>query len=267
LNDINYTSSCIDHTCAVTWGSGEVFNCLNKCPDAGLTLTEIAMELNAPKSSLFPIIHTLSNENFLSFSKVSSRYSIGFKAYEIGNTFIRKGGISEDIVAQMSSVVKECGETCHFARLVDGDVFYLFKVDSPEHIRMVASPGKRLPAYSTGIGKALISKKNKDEIIEMYPRGLYAETLKTITNFDTLYEQLSIINQTGLAFECEESTQFLRCIAVPIIKNNEIIAAVSVAVPTFRYSEEKEKLIINLLKESKKYIEKLISISGFTDYL
>ena len=57
----------------------------------------------------------------------------------------------------MRLIVGVCSETCHFGILVGGDVLYLLKIDSPEPIRMYSSGGRRLPAYATGIGKALLS--------------------------------------------------------------------------------------------------------------
>ena len=141
----------------------EILQCVSRDTDQGLTLTDLAGMLQAPKSSLFPIVHTLCEMGMLSLNKSTSRYCIGFKAYEIGNVYVQRGGINADIEAEMHDIVAQCGETCLFAQLVGGDVFYLFKVDSTEAVRTVVSPGQRLPAYATGIGKALLSGKTKEE--------------------------------------------------------------------------------------------------------
>ena len=77
----------------------EILQCVSKDPAQGLTLTDLAGMLQAPKSSLFPIVHTLCHMGMLSLDKDTSRYSIGFKAYEIGNVYVRRGGISADIEA------------------------------------------------------------------------------------------------------------------------------------------------------------------------
>ena len=47
--------------------------------DDGLTLTELAVALNAPKSSLFPIIHTLCDNKMISQNPLSQEYVIGGK--------------------------------------------------------------------------------------------------------------------------------------------------------------------------------------------
>ena len=234
--------------------------------DTGLTLTELAQKLGAPKSSLFPIVHTLCQNRLLKFNEGTSQYTIGMKAYEIGNAYLRNGSVNEEIQAIMRDISQKCSETCYFAELVDGDVFYLFEVDSPEPIRMVASPGKRLPAYSAGIGKALLSGKSREEITDLYPDGLVPLTEHTITDMDQLCAQLSEIWNTGIAFECEESTPFIRCVAVPIKRAGTICAAMSVAVPVFRYNQEKEALIIQLLQEARGNVEKLLNTAGWSGF-
>ena len=183
---------------------------------------------------------------------------MGYKTYEFGNTYLQSDFVNTEITKLMHNITKNCRETCFFGELVDGDVFYLFKVDSPESLRMV-SPGKKLPAYSSGIGKALLADKSLEELKELYPDGLKALTPNTITDINVLYHQLLNIRAQGIAFEKEESTQFIQCIAIPIHKNNTVRAALSVAVPVFRYTPEKETMIIGLLKQAQIQIETLLN--------
>ena len=46
----------------------------------GYTLTEIATKLRAPKSSISPIIHTLTTNRYLKYNSDTARYSIGRRA-------------------------------------------------------------------------------------------------------------------------------------------------------------------------------------------
>lgn len=50
----------------------------------GFTLSEIASRLNAPKSSLSPIIHTMHARHFLRCDPNSGRYFIGLSAFTVG---------------------------------------------------------------------------------------------------------------------------------------------------------------------------------------
>jgi DNA-binding IclR family transcriptional regulator len=222
------------------------------------TLGEISAALDAPKSSLFPIIHTLADRGYLSYNSKTSRYCLGFKAFEIGMKYSNHTGIHDDILAEMQNIVKACSESCNFAELNDGDALCIMKVDSLEAIRMFSSPGRRMPAYSTALGKAMLAGKTRNEIHQLFPKGLIPVTDKTITDMDVLMNQLSEIQKTGIAMESEENALMIRCIAVPINNAGVNVAALSVAVPIFRFTDDKKNLIIKLLNESRAKIEMLI---------
>ena len=98
-----------------------------------------------------------------------------------------------------------------------------------------------------------------EELHRLYPEGLKPLTAHTITDFDELYRQLKEIQETSLAYECEESNELIRCVAKPIYKNNSVAAALSVAVPTFRYSAEKQAVIERLLNEYAVYATQIVA--------
>ena len=226
--------------------------------DNSYTLSEIASALNSPKSSLFPLMRTLRDRGYVSRKSDSNRYQLGFKAFEVGMKYANHTGIYDDILGIMQNIVKLCSESCNFAELIGGDALCLMKVDSPEAIRMFSAPGRRMPAYSTAIGKVLIADKTKKEIEMLYPDGLLPVTKNTILDLDVLLEQLKEVRCKEIATEVEENALMIRCIAVPIKRARDTIAGLSVAIPTFRYSKTKENLIIKLLNEARRKIELLL---------
>lgn len=221
----------------------------------GYTLTEICRQLDAPKSSMVPILHTLAERHYLSMDPESGRYTIGAAAFQIGNAYLENFDAMNEISRELQSITDVCSETSWFATLRGGEAFYIAKADSPEPIRMVAAVGHSLPAYSTGIGKALLADHSVSDLHRLYPQGLRPLTPATITDFDILADQLAEVRETGFSHETEESSQYIRCLAVPLRKNGAILAAISVAVPVFRYTDEKEALIRLLLKNAKQRLE------------
>ena len=232
--------------------------CSNLDDTDGLTLTDISQALSVPKGSLSPIMRTLLARGYLSVDPQTLRYTVGAMLFSKGYTYISKGGLNRDIQPIMEDVVRKVSETCHLAELNGGQVFYLLKVDSPEAIRMYSSPGRLLPAYSTSLGKALLSGMSKEDLIKLYPEGLKPVTPQTVTDMDVLIEQLREVGKTGYAFEIEESTPFVRCVGIPILSRSIIRYALSVATPLFRYSQEKEKRICEALAEAKMKIEAIL---------
>ena len=207
------------------------------------TLTDICSITNSPKSSLYPILYTLTARHFLTIDS-NAHYRIDYSAYQV-----------EKILTNMTNI---CLETSHFATLVEGDVLYLKKIDSPEFIRMTSRVGNRIPAYGTSLGKALLMDCEMNDLKKLYPNGLKALTPNTITDFDVLLEQIHTARIQGFTYEIEESTQYIRCYAVPVRKNGRVTAAVSIAIPVFRFSEEKASLVRTLLFDAKSKIESIL---------
>ena len=222
------------------------------------TLSSISQRLDLPKSSIFPILQEMTARNFLVLTK-TQRYAIGFAAYCVGSSYLRQFHFLDAVGSVLEEMTNACQEATHFAVLDKGDVLYLKKVNSPQPIRMISYVGNRVPAYATALGKALLMDDSLDELKALYPDGLTKITPQTIDRFDVLYAQLQEAKKEGITYEKEESNQYIRCAAVPVRKEGKIIAALSVAVPVFRYDEAKKRLIHRLLLDAQCKTEQMIS--------
>lgn len=221
----------------------------------GLTLTQIAEIINSPKSTILPIIHTMANRKFIFFNEKTYTYTIGISSFCVGSSYTSNMNALQFIKSEMEYVVKKTDEICQMGILDGGEVLYVAKVDSTNPIRILSSVGKKLPAYCTALGKAMLFNYSKEELNNLYPEGFKAYTKNTITDFDILYKQLEEIKQTKVATEYGEVNEDSSCISVPLINNNKIIAAISVSTPSFRLTQEKSEQIISYLLNAKKKIE------------
>lgn len=225
----------------------------------GYTLTEIADAIGAPKSSIFPVIHTLHERNFISIHKQTSKYIMGVSTFAVGSSYLENLDILSLIKEEMQHIVDKTSEVCQLGILDNDKVLYIAKIDSPEPIRLISSVGKYLPAYCTALGKALLCDCSKDQLEELYPNGLKSYTPNTITDLETLYKQLIIVRETNIAFEREEASEHINCLAIPIRKDNKVVISISVSIPTFRVTDTKIELLKKLLLQSKNKIESFLS--------
>ncbi len=223
--------------------------------EEGYTLSKLAELLDAPKGSIFPMIQTLKEFHFLRQEEHTGLYKIGPAAFQVGMSFVNNGGTLKYVEKVLEDIVDQCLETVHFAVLDKGNVVYLLKKDSPQAIRMTSSVGKTLPAYATGIGKALLLDCSLEELHRIYPDGLHKMTENTIVDFDLLHVQLTGFRGDDVSYEYEESNKDVQCVAVAIRKSGKIIASVSVAVPVFRCTDEKQLEIKEILLRAKKVLE------------
>ena len=228
--------------------------------DQRYTLSEISRSLGISTSTLFPILRTLREERYLGFDEKTQTYSLGTRLFEIGSR-VQNSHVYQEISGIMNGVVEACGETCHFGRLDRGNVLYLAKVESNQPIRMYCAIGKRLPAYGTAIGKALLKGYSLEDLKSLYPEGLKPLTANTITDFEKLHTQLH--SNDIFLYESEESDESICCVAVPIYWQGAVVAACSVAVPIFRYNEAKQAVAKNALKEALIKFEQMIHMFVF----
>ena len=91
--------------------------------------------------------------------------------------------------------------------------------------------------------------------MRLYPEGLTPITPKTITNPSVLFEDLDTIRQTGVAVSNEESTLYVRSVAVPIKKHDVTCYGLEICISIFDYTEEKERKLLYELYELKGKIE------------
>ena len=121
--------------------------------EEGLTLTELSQALDAPKSSLFPIVHTLEERRYLRQDDGTGRYTMGPRALVLGAAFSADRGLAP-ITQVMKEVASKCQETCQMGILDQDRVLYVAREDSPQPIRLISWVGTRLPANATAVGKA-----------------------------------------------------------------------------------------------------------------
>lgn len=223
----------------------------------GYNLTEIASQIGAPISTIVPIMRTLCHQKYAMLNEHTHRYTINIKAFVVGSSYLQMTDIMSMLRQIMSWVVNTTGETCQLGVLSGGDVLFLLREDSPEPLRLSTAEGRRLPAYCTAIGKALLLDYDLEQLKVLYKNHLHPVTPNTITDFSQLRTMLDTYKQLGYTLDLEENTKDMQCIAVPLIADGTIITAMSITVPTFRMDKEKEEQVLSAMLEGKKKIESL----------
>ncbi|MDR1901291.1 MAG: helix-turn-helix domain-containing protein, partial [Treponema sp.] len=113
--------------------------------NSGISFTEICTRFSMPKSSAHSLVNTLYNLNYLAKNK-ENRFSIGFKAFEVGSKFIENTDIYVHSRNVLYTLVDKVDETAHIAFLDGSEIIYLNKCECSHALRMISSVGKRVPA-------------------------------------------------------------------------------------------------------------------------
>lgn len=229
-----------------------------------LSLTEISEKTEIPKGTISPILSTLVDLKFLS-KKANMKYRVGINSFIVGETYIEATSLLEMIKSYMTEVVKECNEICQLGIIQDNKVFYIAKKDPEQSIQLMSYVGKFLPIYSTALGKALIFKSSQEEIKKLIGNNMVPLTKHTITNFNKFMDEIEQVKKHGYSYDLQETSLDAKCVAVPIEKNEKVIAAMSVSVPTFRSNDQKLDKIVNILLKYKNVIEGYFEYNIYKD--
>ncbi len=221
--------------------------------DNGVSFSEISAKSGISKGTLHPILTTLVSEGFLESEK--GKISIGKWSFKVGNAYSQRLNFVHAIKPYMNEIVCACDEICQLGILDGGHVLYVEKREPKQAIKLESYVGKSLLAYATALGKCLLSVLSDDEIRSLYVGKFETYTSRTVSNIEALLAQIHKVRANGYAYETGESNIDVECVAVPIIINGEVVASLSVSLPSFRSNEEKIGKIVAILKHYAKVIE------------
>ncbi len=199
-----------------------------------LGITEISRLMNLPKPTIHGLVQTLIEQGFLVQDPETRKYSLGLKIYELGLFLSGTLKINQIGGPSAQRLAKSTGYMTRVA-MWDRDMVLitmnLFPTIDDTYLFRQLGLGPRVPAYSSAVGKAILSTFSPEKLDAYIERTDFAPfTENTVISADTLKADLETTRKTGFAMECEEYLKGLSCISVPVFDSTgESSAALSVS--------------------------------------
>lgn len=209
-----------------------------------LKLAELTKRLGISKSTMFSLLHTMEAQDWLT-RETNDTYSLGLHFGIMGNAYFQQYDLVGIFRKEAESSMRRLGESIQLARLEGLDVLYLAKVDATVPVQMVSGPGVRFPAHATGLGKMLLSGRERGELDRLFPdKSLTKLTDHTIGNKRELHKELDRIRREGYATDMQEGVMGFCCAAAPVYHpNGSMIAAISCSMPIHHWEGKREAAI------------------------
>lgn len=199
-----------------------------KGSDRALSVSEIGRRSGIPKASASRIITELIEVGFL--ERNGAKVGLGMRLFELGERATRPSDLKKFTLPSMAELRNATRQTVHLAVLQGHEVVYIQKLQSSLTPPLPSRVGGRLPAYATGVGKALLAFSPESVVDEILSQQLKPIGPRTITDPDLLRAQFAEIRENRVAFEREESTANVGCAASPILDyDGRPIAAISIS--------------------------------------
>jgi DNA-binding IclR family transcriptional regulator len=195
--------------------------------EAELTLAELCRRTGIPKPTAHRLLTELATWNVV--ERTPSGLRLGMGLFELGQLAPRQRGLREAATPFLADLFEATHETVHLAVLEGLDVVYVQKLVARRGPRLPSQVGGRMPAYCTGVGKALLAFAPPELLAEVVAGGLVRRTPRTIIAPGLLEQELARIRANCVAEEHEESTVGIACVAAPVFAGDRrAVAAISI---------------------------------------
>ncbi len=196
-----------------------------------LPAATLARELGIPRSSVYRILATLGEADYVTHDRDQPRFMLGVAAYELAWGYQRQAPLRRVAAPLLPRLVRAVGHTAHFTILHGTDVVYLIEERAPGRASLVTNVGVRLPAEVTASGRAMLAHLSPAQISALYPSAaaLVDRTGAGPRTVSELRRELSATRRRGYAREIGSVSPDRSSVAAAVVdRHAHPVAAVAV---------------------------------------
>jgi DNA-binding IclR family transcriptional regulator len=207
-------------------------------------VSEVGRELDLTTATAHRLVTTLVGSGFVDRDPSTRRYRLSTKILVMAGQVRSRIGLPDILRPILQDIARRTTETINLGVYRDGEVVYLDKIDSEALFRIEIRVGAHVPAYCTGLGKAMLAHQDPQEA-ERYISStkMKAHTPNTITSAGALRSELESIREQGYAIDRGELLSDVWCVAVPVLADGRPVAAISISAPRSRFEDKQDKLV------------------------
>jgi len=218
---------------------------------SALGVTQIAALLGLNKATAWGLVTTLEKQGFLQQDKETLKYSIGSKLFELGMVYF--GGLEINTIATRPAheLASRTGLIARVGIWDRNSVLITLMAMPKSEDSLSHQIGPRIPAYCSGIGKALLAFLD-DDTLQAYlnETELVPHTNSTIVSKDKLLVDLEKARKSGYSISREEMIPGLIALGAPVYgRGKKLAGAISVGgLPVSSTAKQIAKLGEELLR-------------------
>jgi len=233
----------------------KAFNILEALNENGsLSVSEAAEELDMPVSTVHVHMKTLEETGYV--IRRDGKYALGLRFLETGSRVRNRLEVFQAAQREMISLCCRTGERVGLGVAENGKRVQLWQVEGEDAVSDNNRIGEFTHMHWTSLGKVLLAEFSDSQIKETVEcHGLPRATEQTITDPDSLFEEISRIRQNGYALEDEERNLGMRSVSVPLRDEEEnTIGALGIAGAKSRLTPSKCDKYVECLREKANII-------------
>lgn len=216
---------------------------------APVTVQEIAKGMDLHRNTAYRLARTLAARDYLEVE--NGAYTLGPRLAALGQSVGRLNFLVRACDPILQEVSDATGEVVNLGIRRGDQVFYLGRWETTtQHAGVYVRMGQQAPLYASALGKVLLGAMAPEARAAYYRRCPFTPyTAHTVTRAEDLDELVRRALDRGYAEDLEELSEGVRCVAVPVVSDGVVMAAISIALPALRLTEEsRAQFVVHLTK-------------------
>ncbi|MEE8601248.1 IclR family transcriptional regulator [Euzebya tangerina] len=233
-----------------------------------LGITEIGERLNLPPSTVHGIVKSLAMHGLVAKEPGGSWYMLGPALLRLSNVFLDTHEVRLRSLRWVDELSRRTGHAIRVGVELFDDVMVVHHATRSDGSQQMAETGISIPAHACAMGKVLMAYDVARVEADPADPGREAEPLRRLTNTTVtdpgeLRAELDKVQQTGLAFEREESVIGDSGMAVPLVdRRDQVVAALAVVIPESQWPDRPQlDEVIDDLREAARGISRELGAS------
>ncbi|OAB55158.1 hypothetical protein AY600_08820 [Phormidium willei BDU 130791] len=198
-------------------------------PHAALGLGEVADLSGLDRSAAQRIVHTLVALGWLERDTRTRQVALTPRVLDLAFAYLSRSRLVEVATANLLELQRRSRERVNLAVLDGTTIIYLLRLQVRREAFVTTLVGRRLPAYCTAAGRAMLAHLPPDEArARLAASDRTAQTPYTVTEVEALMADLDEARRCGFAVQAQQYRHGEIGLAVPVLDaEGRPLAAVS----------------------------------------
>jgi DNA-binding IclR family transcriptional regulator len=228
-----------------------------------LPLTAISQRLGLHLSTAHHLVKTLEALGYVGRDE-NKAYRLQRRVFQLAAAAWNDDELAQLAGPFVAELGLKTGETAQFAVFDRRHVIVIGKFEATGPWRLYDRVGAERPAYCTAIGKALLAFQARAVLRDYLQRvQLKSFAPNTITSVPRLKEELKRVEKQGYAFDNEEFTLGIRCLAAPVFNfAGAVVAALGLFATTWRMTPDRVAELAPSVREMGERFSRELAYAG-----